>query len=139
MRLALVIERFHPDTGGVENVAWNVAHGLARAGDEVHVVARRASDSPAVRLHRVRIPTAWQPLRVIAFSPRRVRPSRPSRSMDRNAGPAVSPAAASQSSQASTGHRSVSSPYGITMRPRIKLMASPSSTTVRSDMPVASN
>jgi UDP-glucose:(heptosyl)LPS alpha-1,3-glucosyltransferase len=68
MRLALVIERFHPGTGGVENVAWNVAHGLARAGDEVHVVARRASDSPAVRLHRVRVPTAWQPLRVIAFS-----------------------------------------------------------------------
>jgi UDP-glucose:(heptosyl)LPS alpha-1,3-glucosyltransferase len=68
MRLALVIERFQPGTGGVENVAWNVAHGLARAGDEVHVVARRASDSPAVRLHRVRVPTAWQPLRVIAFS-----------------------------------------------------------------------
>jgi len=68
MRLALVIERFHPDAGGVESVAWNIAHGLARAGDEVHVVARRASDSPAVRLHRVRAPTAWQPLRVIAFS-----------------------------------------------------------------------
>jgi UDP-glucose:(heptosyl)LPS alpha-1,3-glucosyltransferase len=68
MRIALVIERFEPGTGGAEAIAWNVAHGLARAGDDVRVVARRASDSPAVRLHRVRVPTAWQPLRVIAFS-----------------------------------------------------------------------
>jgi NAD(P)-dependent dehydrogenase (short-subunit alcohol dehydrogenase family) len=45
MRLALVIERFHPGVGGVETVAWNVAHGLARAGDEVHVVARRVAEA----------------------------------------------------------------------------------------------
>jgi UDP-glucose:(heptosyl)LPS alpha-1,3-glucosyltransferase len=68
MRLALVIERFEPDGGGAESIAWNVAHGLARAGDDVRVVARTARDTPAVRLHRVRVPTAWQPLRVIAFS-----------------------------------------------------------------------
>jgi UDP-glucose:(heptosyl)LPS alpha-1,3-glucosyltransferase len=68
MRIALVIERFEPDAGGAEAIAWNIAHGLARAGDEVRVIARTASHSPAVRLQRVRVPTAWQPLRVLAFS-----------------------------------------------------------------------
>jgi UDP-glucose:(heptosyl)LPS alpha-1,3-glucosyltransferase len=68
MRLALVIERFEPDGGGAEGIAWNVAHGLARAGDDVRVVARTARDTPAVYVQRVRVPSAWQPLRVIAFS-----------------------------------------------------------------------
>lgn len=68
MRVALVIERFEPGIGGVENVAWRLADGLARAGDEVHVVARRATPRSSVKLHRVRVPTFWQPLRVLAFS-----------------------------------------------------------------------
>jgi UDP-glucose:(heptosyl)LPS alpha-1,3-glucosyltransferase len=68
MRIALLIERFEPDAGGVETSAWNVAHGLARAGDEVHVIARRGCASPPLHLHRVRVPAAWQPLRVVAFS-----------------------------------------------------------------------
>jgi UDP-glucose:(heptosyl)LPS alpha-1,3-glucosyltransferase len=67
MRVALVIEHFAPK-GGVENVAWSVAHGLARAGDEVRVIARRAEPSAAVELTRVSVPAAWQPLRVLAFS-----------------------------------------------------------------------
>lgn len=67
MRVALVIERFEP-RGGVEGVAWQVAHGLAAAGDEVHVVARRARPSDAVRLHAVRVAAAWQPWRLLAFS-----------------------------------------------------------------------
>jgi UDP-glucose:(heptosyl)LPS alpha-1,3-glucosyltransferase len=68
MRVALVIERFQPGIGGVENVAWRVAEGLAQAGDEVHVVARRAEQRPDVTWHPVRAPTFWQPLRVLAFS-----------------------------------------------------------------------
>ena len=67
MRVALVIERFEP-RGGVERVAWQVAHGLAAAGDEVHVVARKATASEAVQLHLVRVPSNWQPWRVVAFS-----------------------------------------------------------------------
>ena len=67
MRVALVIERFEP-RGGVERVAWQVAHGLAEAGDEVHVVARKASASEAVQLHLVRVASTWQPWRVLAFS-----------------------------------------------------------------------
>lgn len=63
-----MIERFEPGTGGAESVAWTVAHGLARAGDEVHVVARRVASSTALSLHTVAVPTAWQPLRVLAFS-----------------------------------------------------------------------
>lgn len=68
MRIALVIERFEPDAGGAEASAWNIAHGLARAGDEVHVIARRGCDSPPLHLHRVWVPATWQPLRVLAFS-----------------------------------------------------------------------
>jgi UDP-glucose:(heptosyl)LPS alpha-1,3-glucosyltransferase len=68
MRVALVVERFEPGAGGVENVAWRLAEGLSRAGDEVHVVARRAAPRPGVVLHRVRVPTLWQPWRVRAFS-----------------------------------------------------------------------
>jgi UDP-glucose:(heptosyl)LPS alpha-1,3-glucosyltransferase len=68
VRIALVIERFEPERGGVEAVAWQAAHGLAAAGDEVHVVARRAAAGAGVRVHRVRVPAVWQPLRVLAFS-----------------------------------------------------------------------
>jgi hypothetical protein len=67
MRVALVIERFQPGIGGVENVAWRVAEGLAQAGDEVHVVARLATPRAGVTLHRVNVPAFWQPLRVLAF------------------------------------------------------------------------
>jgi len=68
LRVALVIERFEPHGGGVERAAWEVARGLAAAGDEVHVVARRAEAAPFALPHRVRAPAAWQPLRVLAFS-----------------------------------------------------------------------
>ena len=68
MRVALVIERFEPRGGGMEAVAWQVAHGLAEAGDEVHVVARVATGSSAVVVHRADVRTGWQPLRVLAFS-----------------------------------------------------------------------
>jgi UDP-glucose:(heptosyl)LPS alpha-1,3-glucosyltransferase len=67
VRIALVIERFEPQ-GGVEGAAWQLAHGLAAAGDEVRVVARRAAAAPAVTLAPVRVSGAWQPARVLAFS-----------------------------------------------------------------------
>jgi UDP-glucose:(heptosyl)LPS alpha-1,3-glucosyltransferase len=67
LRVALVIERFEP-AGGVESVAWTVAHRLAAAGEEVHVVARRGVASGGISLHRVSVPSFWQPLRVLAFS-----------------------------------------------------------------------
>lgn len=70
MRIALVVERFEAAGGGVEQAVWNVAHGLAEAGDEVHVIARHGAPSPAVVLHRVAVPSFWQPLRVAAFSGR---------------------------------------------------------------------
>jgi UDP-glucose:(heptosyl)LPS alpha-1,3-glucosyltransferase len=68
VRVALVIERFEPHGGGVEAVAWNVAGALAARGADVHVVARSGEPHPAVTLHGVRVPTFWQPLRVLAFS-----------------------------------------------------------------------
>lgn len=67
MRIALVIERFAPQ-GGVEGAAWQLAHGLTAAGDEVTVVARRAEACPAVTVRTVRVSDAWQPARVLAFS-----------------------------------------------------------------------
>lgn len=68
LRIALVIERSGPGTGGAENVAWQVAAGLARAGDAVTVVARAGEAPPGTTLQRVPCPSAWQPLRVLAFS-----------------------------------------------------------------------
>jgi len=70
MRVALVIERFEDAAGGGEQVAWNVARELARAGDEVHVFCRQGVDAPGVELHRLRIPRFWQPLRVTSFARR---------------------------------------------------------------------
>lgn len=68
MRLALVVERFEPAAGGVEQVAWRVARGLAAAGVEVDVLARQGTPMPRVRLVTLPVPRAWQPLRVLAFS-----------------------------------------------------------------------
>lgn len=68
LRVALVIERSGSGTGGVENVAWQVARGLARAGDDVTLVTRAGDAPPGVRLERVRAPAGWQPLRLLAFS-----------------------------------------------------------------------
>jgi UDP-glucose:(heptosyl)LPS alpha-1,3-glucosyltransferase len=70
MRVALVVERFEARGGGVEAVAWVVAHGLAEAGDEVHVFARwaQAAEPNGPRVHRLAVPAAWQPARVLAFS-----------------------------------------------------------------------
>ena len=68
MRVALVIERFEPTGGGMEAVAWQVAHRLAEAGDDVHVVARRAVESHAVTLRPVEVRSRWQPLRVSQFA-----------------------------------------------------------------------
>lgn len=67
VRVALVIERFEP-SGGVEHVAWEVAHALAAAGDDVSVVARRAAPTDAVRWIPVDVSDLWQPWRVRAFS-----------------------------------------------------------------------
>jgi UDP-glucose:(heptosyl)LPS alpha-1,3-glucosyltransferase len=80
LRIAIVIERFAAGDGGVENVAWQVAHELVRAGDDVTVITReadfeciagpgdQAGSKARPRLHRVRVPTVWQPLRVLSFS-----------------------------------------------------------------------
>jgi UDP-glucose:(heptosyl)LPS alpha-1,3-glucosyltransferase len=67
VKIALVIERFEPG-GGVENVAWQVARGLADAGDDVTVLARRGRALPGITLRRLSAPSFWQPLRVVAFS-----------------------------------------------------------------------
>lgn len=67
MRIALVIERFEPQ-GGVEGAAWQLAHGLVAAGDEVHVIARRSVAAPGIRVHPVSVSDAWQPARVASFS-----------------------------------------------------------------------
>jgi len=68
MRIALIIERFEPGAGGVENAGWIVAHELARAGNEVHVVARQVAPTREIRLHQMEVSTLWQPLRVLEFS-----------------------------------------------------------------------
>ncbi len=68
MRVALVIERFEDAAGGGEQVAWNVARELVRAGDDVHVLCREGQSAPGVNLTRLATPSFWQPLRVRAFA-----------------------------------------------------------------------
>jgi UDP-glucose:(heptosyl)LPS alpha-1,3-glucosyltransferase len=63
-----VIERFVPGAGGVENVAWQVAHALAGAGEDVTVLAREISSQAEVQTQRLPVSRFWQPLRVLAFS-----------------------------------------------------------------------
>jgi len=62
-----VIERFAPGVGGVENAAWQVAHELARVGENVTVIARETAGECGVPTQRVFVPTFWQPLRVLGF------------------------------------------------------------------------
>lgn len=68
MRVALVIERFEDAAGGGEQVAWNVARELVRAGDDVHVFCRRGAPLAGIALTHIRAPSLWQPLRVRAFA-----------------------------------------------------------------------
>lgn len=68
MKIALVVERFEPSPGGVEQVVWQVARALVEAGDTVCVLARRARSMPGVRLVALEVPAVWQPWRVLAFS-----------------------------------------------------------------------
>jgi UDP-glucose:(heptosyl)LPS alpha-1,3-glucosyltransferase len=71
VRIALVVERIAPAGGGVEQVAWSVAEGLRRAGDDVVVFCRSAADPPAdVAIRCLPVADAWQPVRVLAFSRR---------------------------------------------------------------------
>ena len=69
MHIALIVERFEPG-GGVEGAAWNLARGLARAGDRVRVVARRAAPSEGIEFHPVAAPSGWQALRAWCFAER---------------------------------------------------------------------
>ena len=68
MRIALVVENFSRSGGGVEYAVWQLAQAFRKLGDEVHVIARAGEDQEGVTLHRVSVPTFWQPWRVLAFS-----------------------------------------------------------------------
>lgn len=70
MKVTLVVERFAPSAGGVEQVVQQVARGLRDAGDEVRVIARRGEAVRGVRLDRLDSPAVWQPLRVGLFAAR---------------------------------------------------------------------
>ena len=83
-----MIERFVPGAGGVENVAWQVAHELTRQGDDVTVLTRQSVANAAhpsessngagaatptagaanLTIQKIEVPTFWQPLRVTQFS-----------------------------------------------------------------------
>ncbi len=54
----------------MEGAAWNLAHGLVRAGDRVAVVCRRAGPCEGIEIHPVAAPASWQPLRVWRFAER---------------------------------------------------------------------
>lgn len=81
LRIALIVERFGPGTGGVENVAWQVARELVRQGETVSVIAREVEpgvedrartesgrDAPGLEVVRVAGGGRRHPLRALAFS-----------------------------------------------------------------------
>lgn len=68
LRIAIVIERFVPGAGGVENVAWQVAHELDRQGANVTIVTREAADTTTLPVEVVYAPATWQPTRLALFS-----------------------------------------------------------------------
>jgi UDP-glucose:(heptosyl)LPS alpha-1,3-glucosyltransferase len=72
LRIALVVERFAPGTGGVENVAWQVAHELRRQGEDVTIVAREfareAEPADGIACLPVAAPGRRSPFRTLAFS-----------------------------------------------------------------------
>jgi UDP-glucose:(heptosyl)LPS alpha-1,3-glucosyltransferase len=68
LRIAIVIERFVPQGGGVENVAWQIAHELERQGERVCVLAREVDPAASVPVTHVPAPRFWQPLRIPLFS-----------------------------------------------------------------------
>jgi UDP-glucose:(heptosyl)LPS alpha-1,3-glucosyltransferase len=72
VKVALVVEVFGPGSGGVETVGWHLARELALRGVRLTVLCRRctAAPPPALEVHRVRVPSFWQPLRVLLFSGR---------------------------------------------------------------------
>ncbi|MEE3328706.1 MAG: glycosyltransferase family 4 protein [Myxococcota bacterium] len=68
MRIALVVEKFSRSGGGVEYAVWQLAQAFRAAGDDVHVIAREGEEQDGTVLHRVSVPTFWQPIRVLMFS-----------------------------------------------------------------------
>ena len=49
MRIALVLDCFDPDKGGLERWGWQLAQWLVGHGHEVHVVAMQFADHNLVR------------------------------------------------------------------------------------------
>jgi UDP-glucose:(heptosyl)LPS alpha-1,3-glucosyltransferase len=78
MRVAVVVERFDPQAGGVEATACQQVEELARRDVELTVVCRElAGPLPrGVALRQVPVPRFWQPLRVLGFSQRAARATR---------------------------------------------------------------
>jgi UDP-glucose:(heptosyl)LPS alpha-1,3-glucosyltransferase len=70
VRVAVVIERFEAGGGGVESAAYHLVSELVARDVDVTVVCRevRETERPGVAVRRLRVPRAWQPLRLAAFS-----------------------------------------------------------------------
>ena len=70
MKIAIVIERFARGPGGAELDAVRTVQELLKRGHDVSVVCRAASlpPEPGLEIRLVRVPSAWQPLRVTLFS-----------------------------------------------------------------------
>ena len=59
MKIGLVLERFDPQKGGLENWTWQFAHRLLAGGHEVHVLAFEFAESATragLHLHRPAMP-----------------------------------------------------------------------------------
>ena len=70
MKIALVLPRFGPHAGGVERYAWELAHGIARAGHEAHVVCHRGESDGAegIRLREVPVVRWHNALKIASYA-----------------------------------------------------------------------
>jgi len=69
LRVALIVERFEPDAGGLEDAAWQTARALRDAGDAVTVLARRARPCSGITCVELPVQASWwQPTRVLGFA-----------------------------------------------------------------------
>jgi UDP-glucose:(heptosyl)LPS alpha-1,3-glucosyltransferase len=72
VKIALVVERFGPGSGGVETVGWHLARELALRDVRVTVLCRSQTAAPpsGVGVQTLHVSSFWQPVRVLLFSRR---------------------------------------------------------------------
>jgi UDP-glucose:(heptosyl)LPS alpha-1,3-glucosyltransferase len=70
LKIAIVIEKFDPKTGGAERYCWDLAHFFADKGHEVAIICMKSSntDNTGIAIHKIGVIKFPQSLRHLSFS-----------------------------------------------------------------------